>query len=202
MTGSGTISGTLAPGGIAFSGTGPTITVPVNPSATTTYTIATLADGSCTAQATDMSGSAVVTVNPRPTAVLSGTTTICDGQSATLSLAVTGSGTISGTLAPGGMAFSGTGPTITVSVNPSATTTYTIATLTDGAARRKPADMSGSAVVTVNPRPTAVLSGTNDLQWAKCDVEFGGDRERNDQRDAGSQAGSPLAGQARRSRCR
>ena len=163
VTGSGTISGTLAPGGIAFSGTGPTITVSVNPSATTTYTIATLTDGTCTAQAADMSGSAVVTVNPRPTAVLSGSGTICNGQSATLSLAVTGSGTISGTLAPGGMAFSGTGPTITVSVNPSATTTYTIATLTDGTCTAQAADMSGSAVVTVNPRPTAVLSGSGTI---------------------------------------
>ena len=43
----------------------------VNPSATTTYTIATLADGTCTAQAVDMSGSAVVTVNPRPGASIS-----------------------------------------------------------------------------------------------------------------------------------
>ena len=167
MTGSGTISGTLAPGGMAFNGTAPTITVAVNPSATTTYTIATLVDGSCAAQASDMTGSAVVTVNPRPTAVLSGTETICDGQSATLSLAVTGSGTISGTLLPGGIAFSGTGPTITVSVNPSATTTYTIATLADGTCTAQAVDMTGSAVVTVNPRPTAVLSGTRRFATGK-----------------------------------
>ena len=52
----------------------------VNPSATTTYTIATLADGTCTAQAADMTGSAVVTVNPRPTAVLSGTERFATGK--------------------------------------------------------------------------------------------------------------------------
>ena len=131
-----------------------------------------------------MTGSAVVTVNPRPTAVLSGTNDLrwakCDVE-----FGGDGERAISGTLAPGGMAFSGTGPTITVAVNPSATTTYTIATLVDGTCTAQATDMTGSAVVTVNPRPTAVLSGTNDLQWAKCDVEFGGDGERDDQRDAG-----------------
>ena len=142
----------------------------MNPSATTTYTIATLADGTCTAQASDMTGSAVVTVNPRPTAVLSGTKTICDGQSATLSLAVTGSGTISGTLAPAGSAFSGTGPTITVSVNPSATTTYTIATLTDGTCTAQGGGPERERSRDGEPEANrGVERERNDLQRAKCD---------------------------------
>src|SRR4029077_13614969 len=149
--------------GVSFSGTAPTITVVVTPSASTTYTVATLTDGGGGAQPGDLSGSAVVSVNPRPTAVLSGTQTICDGQPATLSLSVTGSGTISGTLAPGGVSFSGTAPTITVVVTPSASTTYTVATLTDGGCAAQPGDLSGSAVVSVNPRPTAVLSGTQTI---------------------------------------
>ena len=167
MTGSGTISGTLAPGGIAFSGTGPTITVSVNPSATTTYTIATLTDGTCTAQAAGHDRERGGDGEPEADRGVERDGTICNGQSATLSLAVTGSGTISGTLAPGGIAFSGTGPTITVSVNPSATTTYTIATLTDGTCAAQGVDLSGSAVVTVNPRPTAVLSGTKRFATGK-----------------------------------
>src|SRR5438046_3614421 len=102
----------------------------VIPSATTTYTIATLTDANCTAIAADKTGSATVTVNARPTGNISGTTTICNGQTATLTLTVTGSGTIGGTLSDGS-SFSGTAPTITKLVSPSANTTYTIATLTD-----------------------------------------------------------------------
>src|SRR4029079_8823122 len=158
VTGSGPISGTLSDG-TSFSGTAPTITVNVNPIANTTYTIATLADGNCSGTGADLSGNAVITVNPRPTAALSGTTTICNGQNATLSLAVTGSGPISGTLSDG-TSFSGTAPTITVNVSPSASTTYTIATLADGNCSGTGADLSGNAVITVNPRPTAALSGT------------------------------------------
>ena len=103
-----------------------------------------------------------------------------------LSLAVTGSGTISGTLAPGGIAFSGTGPTITVSVNPSATTTYTIATLADGTCTAQAVDMKRERSRDGEPEAyRGVERDDDDLRRAKCDLEFGGDRERNDQRDAG-----------------
>jgi hypothetical protein len=161
VTGSGTISGTLSDG-TAFSGTAPTITVNVTPSLTTIYTIATLSDANCAAIAGDLSGSATVNVNARPTALISGTTTVCNGTSATLTLTVTGSGTISGTLSNGAV-FSGTAPTITVVVSPSMNTTYTVATLSDANCSAIAADLTGSAVVTVNARPTAVLSGTASI---------------------------------------
>ena len=161
VTGSGTISGTLSDG-TTFSGTAPTITVNVSPNTTTTYTITTLTNGTCPSIAADRTGSATVTVNNRPTAILSGTQAICNGSSATLSLAVTGSGTISGTLSDG-TTFSGTAPTITINVSPNTTTTYTITTLTNGTCPSIVADRTGSATVTVNNRPTAILSGTQAI---------------------------------------
>ncbi len=159
VTGSGTISGTLS-GGIPFSGTAPTITVAVSPSTTTTYTVATLTDANCTAIAADLSGSATVTVNPRPTGVLSvsGPATICNGSPATLSIAVTGTGPFSGTLT-GGIPFSGAGPTITVMVSPASNTTYNLLTLVDANCAALAGDLSGSAAVTVNARPTAAITG-------------------------------------------
>ncbi|MEO6718763.1 MAG: Ig-like domain-containing protein [Ferruginibacter sp.] len=88
-----------------------------------------------------------VTVNPKPTGVITGTTAICVGGSATLTITVTGSGTISGTLSDGST-FSGTAPTITKMVSPGATITYTITSLAD--ANCTATSGTGSAIVTVN----------------------------------------------------
>ncbi|RYE22808.1 MAG: hypothetical protein EOP51_12325 [Sphingobacteriales bacterium] len=95
-----------------------------------------------------------VTINARPTAVLSGTQTIFTGNAATLSIAVTGSGTISGTLSPGAIPFSGTAPTINLNVSPTITTTYTIATLVSNGCAANPGGISGNAVVTVKDNIT------------------------------------------------
>ena len=170
VTGSGTISGTLSDG-TAFNGTAPTITVNVSPSATTSYTIATLTNGTCASIATDKSGSATVTVNHRPTAVLSGSASLCIGNSTTLSLAVTGPGTISGTLSDG-TPFSGSAPTITVSVSPSVTTTYTITSVTNGTCSSIAGDMSGSATVTVYKPVAITTSPTAQSVCATFPVSF------------------------------
>jgi hypothetical protein len=90
-----------------------------------------------------------ITVNPRPTGVISGTAPICTGGTATLTIAVTGSGTISGTLSDGS-SFTGTAPTITKLVTPASSTTYTIATLSDAKCTANAGDKTGSAVITVN----------------------------------------------------
>src|SRR5260221_1643345 len=86
----------------------------------TAYTISTLSDGNCTAIAADLSGGATVNVNARPTAVLSGSNTICNGASATLSLTVTGTGTISVTLSDT-KSFTSTSPNTTPDLIPSST---------------------------------------------------------------------------------
>jgi gliding motility-associated-like protein len=141
-------------------------TFPVSPTTTKTYTLASVSDSRCNAVPGDVSGSAVITVNARPTASLSGTTAICNGQSATLTLAFTGS-------APWNVVYTdGTTPvtvnnintnTYTFTVSPASTKTYTIASLTDSKCSAIPADLSGSATVTVNPRPTVALSGTTAI---------------------------------------
>ena len=115
----------------------------------TTWYRAIVANGPC---AQSPSAHAVISVNSRPTAVLSGTGNMCLGAGHTLTLTVTGSGTISGTLS-GGIPFSGTAPTINVTVNPAGTTAYTIATLNDANCSALPANLSGSATVTVQPLP-------------------------------------------------
>src|SRR4029079_13007477 len=158
VTGTGTISGTLSDG-TAFSGTAPSITISVSPSGSTTYTISTLTNAACTSIAADKTGSAIVTVNARPTGVLGGTAIICNSGSTSLTITATGTGTISGTLSDG-TAFSGTAPTIIITVSPSTTTTYTISTLTNGTCASMASDKTGSAIITVNARPTGVLSGT------------------------------------------
>ncbi|MBL0146579.1 MAG: hypothetical protein IPP48_13425 [Chitinophagaceae bacterium] len=106
--------------------------------------VTTTAFGDATAQ---------IIVRPRPTGVISGTTTICNGSSASLSIALTGTGPWSGTLS-NGSSFSGSTSPITVSVSPTTSTTYTIATLSDANCTAIAADMTGSAVVTVNTAPT------------------------------------------------
>ena len=94
-----------------------------------------------------------VTIHPRPTGVITGTATVCNGGSTTLSIAVTGTGPWSGMLSDGTTMISGTSSPLTVTVTPSMTTTYTIATLSDANCDAIAADLTGSAVVTVNPRP-------------------------------------------------
>ncbi len=142
--------------GTPVSGTGSAISFG-NQTAAGTYTVvATNNSTSCT---NNMTGSVMVTINPLPTAALSGSAPICVGGSAALTLTVTGSGTISGTLSPGAIPFSGTAPTITVNVSPASTTTYTIASLNDGLGCA--GTTSGSATVTVNsPTPITNIAAT------------------------------------------
>ncbi|TRX03182.1 T9SS type A sorting domain-containing protein [Flavobacterium gawalongense] len=116
----------------------------------------------------------VVLVNPRPTGVISGTQTICNGNSAALSIAVTGIGPWSGTLS-NGQAFSGSSSPINVTV--SAAATYTIATLSDVNCNANAGDKTGSAIVTVRVTPTATIAinGSNPIcSGSTTSIKFSG----------------------------
>jgi hypothetical protein len=143
-----------------------------------TYTVAALADANCTANSGensgDLIGSAVITVNPRPTSVVSGSTTLCNSSNATIQAALTGigpwtvtwsDGLVQTTNAPLGSPAIAT--RVVTTNNPLANLptnyTYTVTALTDANCTAGAGDRTGNAVITVNPRPTSVVSGSTTL---------------------------------------
>jgi len=95
-----------------------------------------------------------------PTGVISGTATICAGNTTQLSIALTGQGPWFGTLSDG-TGFSGSDNPLLVTVTPTTNTTYTIATLSSETATASAADLSGSATVTVNQPTTETMVATS-----------------------------------------
>ncbi|MBN2729544.1 MAG: gliding motility-associated C-terminal domain-containing protein [Bacteroidales bacterium] len=108
----------------------------VTPSLTTTY-IVTGSDGNCSNTATFM-----VTVNPAPNIIINGTTSICDGDSTTLT--ASGATTYS---------WSNGGSNASTTVSPTGTTTYTVSGTSGGC------EGTASVQVTVNPLPNASING-------------------------------------------
>src|SRR6185436_1168168 len=103
----------------------------VSPSTTTNYTVTALSDSACTAQAGNLTGSAVVTVNARPTSAASGSATICNGGSTNISAALSGTGPWNVSWSDGSNQNAVATSPATRSVNPSTTTIYTVTNLTD-----------------------------------------------------------------------
>ena len=105
-----------------------------------------------------------MTVNARPTSVASGTATICNGGSTTISAALTGTGPWNVSWSDGSNQNAVATSPATRSVSPSANTTYTVTNLTDANCTAQSGDLTGSAVVTVNaclaPVTITDVSGT------------------------------------------
>ena len=115
-----------------------TAAINVTPTSTTTYTVTGYV-GACPSQPVNVT----VTVNPVPTANITGNTIICQGQSTTL----TASGGTGYTWSNGV-----TGPTNIVS--PTSSTNYTVTV-----SNNFNCTATASAFVTVNPLPNASISG-------------------------------------------
>jgi autotransporter-associated beta strand protein len=161
LTGTGPWNVTWSDGFIQTANVSPA-TRSVSPSSTFTYTVATLSDFNCVAQAGDLTGSALVTVNPRPTAVVSGNATICNGQSTLIQAALTGTGPWSVTWSDGFSHSVAVSPDVRT-VSPGSSITYTVTALVDFNCTAQPGDLTGSAAVVVNPRPTSVVSGSTTI---------------------------------------
>lgn len=99
----------------------------------------------------NISASAVVTVNPSPTALLSGNNLICDGEETTLSIYVTATGNWTLQLSDGST-VTGTGTGFaSKTVSPTVNTTYTLTSLSDATCSALPGGLTGSAAITINP---------------------------------------------------
>jgi uncharacterized repeat protein (TIGR01451 family) len=152
LSGSGGISCSWAPatGLSSASSCSPT----ASPASTTTYTLTVTDANGCVS---NNAPTVTVTVNPKPTATVSGTTAICPGGSALISAALTGAGPWTVVWSDGVTQTGVAASPATRSVSPGATTTYTVTSVSDAHCS---STASGAAVITVNPRPTALASGT------------------------------------------
>ncbi|MFN7266933.1 MAG: hypothetical protein ACK5VB_05530, partial [Bacteroidota bacterium] len=121
----------------------PTASVTVSPASTTQYSVTVTSDAGCTASAVS-----TVSVNPLPTAVISGVTTICNGNSTTL----TASG--ANTFAWSG----GLGSNASITVSPVSTTSYTVTVTNNNGCTD-----TETVTVIVNSLPVAVISGITTI---------------------------------------
>lgn len=132
------------------------------PATATTYIVSANAGG-CSKTA-----SKSIAVNPRPTAVMSGTANICTGYSTNLSIALTGTGPWSITYTDGvtPVTVTATSSPKLISVSPSVATTYTVTALSDALCTALTADLTGSATVTPGTNCLLTWNGSASSDWS------------------------------------
>jgi trimeric autotransporter adhesin len=152
------------------SGNTATVLVPTSTSGAYTYTLLSVSDGGTPACSNVQSGTSIITVNPLPTATINGSTIVCQNDAAP-------SITFNGSNATANYTFeykinggaiqtvtsSGTTATVTVPTSIPGTYTYDLVSVTDGSTTTCHNAQTGSATITVNPLPTASVSGTTSV---------------------------------------
>ncbi|MDI1317012.1 MAG: hypothetical protein PSU83_06890, partial [Flavobacterium sp.] len=145
-----------------------TITVSTANFGTFTYTLVSVAGSGIPACSQTQTGSATITVNPMPTATISGTTAVCQNVASPL-ITFTGANgttpyTFTYTNALGATqtisTTVGNSVTLPVSTANAGTFTYTLVSVAAAGTPICSQAQTGSATVTVNPLPTATISGT------------------------------------------
>ena len=154
-----------------------TATVTVSPIVTTTYAITSHLNG-CTSFGPDGTTYITVTVNQRPTANISPSQTVCNGGTATFSVALTGVGPWSVTYSNGTTSTTvnniNTNPYVFSVPGITVNQTYTITALSDSKCTSKPQDLTGSAVVTTLNGIAGLWTGLVSTDWFDCKNWAGG----------------------------
>jgi hypothetical protein len=135
-------------------------TFQVSPSTTRTYSLSSVNNQTCFGSS---NGTAVVHLNANPAATITAANTICTPASAVISINLTGVSPWSVNYTDGVTPVAVTGITTspyTFTVTPSATTTYSVNSVSDANCT---STAGSSDVVTVNITPTAAISGSQTI---------------------------------------
>lgn len=159
-----------APLTVTSTGNVATVNAPTAVPGTFTYTLVSVQDASPATCSQLQTGTAVVTVNPLPTATITGNTAVCENATSPLVTFTGATGTAPYTFTytiNGGTPLTVTttaGNSVTVPVPTAAPGTYiySLINVTDGTATACTQNQTGSVTIQVNPLPTATISGTTE----------------------------------------
>lgn len=142
------------------------VPAPTGTAGTFTYSLVSILDASPSICSQTQSGSVTITVNPLPTATITGTTSVCKDGSAPAITFTGANGTapytftfsINTVIQP---AVTSTGNSVQVSVPTfvAGTFTYSLVSVTEASSIACSQTQTGNAIVTVNPLPTATIAG-------------------------------------------
>ncbi|MFT3794218.1 gliding motility-associated C-terminal domain-containing protein [Flavobacterium sp.] len=153
---------TANPGGtqtITLNASG-TATITNNYTTTTTYTLVSVASSGTPSCSQPVTGTVTITVVPLPIVNISSNTTICPGQSATVTFTGTPNATVTYTVNPGGtqtITLNASG-TATITNTYTTTTTYTLVSVTAPGSPACNQPVTGSITITVRPLPTVAIA--------------------------------------------
>jgi gliding motility-associated-like protein len=145
-----------------------TVAAPTTTAGTYTYNLVSVQEGSAQLCSQAQTGSAIVTVNPLPTANIAGTATVClnaPSPDITFTGAVgsppfTFTYNINGGASQTVTTTSGNSVTLPVPTNTAGTFTYNLLGVQEGSGIACSQAQTGSATITVNPLPTASITGS------------------------------------------
>ncbi|MDR3651375.1 MAG: gliding motility-associated C-terminal domain-containing protein [Paludibacter sp.] len=151
-------------------GNSATVSVPTFVSGTFTYSLVSVKDASTTGCTNLQSGIATVIINPLPTAIINGTTTVCQNDPSPV-ITFTGAGStapytftykINGIIQPI-LTSAGNSITIAVPTNTAGTFIYSLVSVKDASSVSCSNLQNGNATVTINPLPSATIVGTSTV---------------------------------------
>jgi gliding motility-associated-like protein len=153
------------------SGNSVSITAPTTSAGTFTYLLLTVTDANGATCAQNVTGNAIITVNPLPTATIAGSTSVClnatEPQITFTGANATAPYTFSYTLNGGAVqtitTTSGNSATVNVPTSTAGTFTYALVSVTDASSTTCSQQQSGSAAVTVWPLPTAAYTTSSPV---------------------------------------